>query len=120
MPHPTFTYRMQYIPGLSHNAYKLPNGATKPHVRRWMRELSALVGASDIPSAPQYVVGIRGRFADERRPDISNLFKVILDAVELGLKVNDKYFTAVDNGYETGYLSPEIIITVTPKGSTNE
>ena len=105
---------MPYIGGiLSENAYKFPGGRrTKPFVRMWMRELAEKVKELDIPQCETYEVGVFGRFTDERRPDISNLFKVTSDAVEDGLGVNDKHFRLVDKGYSLGHFDPELVITI--------
>jgi hypothetical protein len=43
---------------------------------------------------------------------MQNLFDLVSDAVQDGLGVNDKYFTITDDGYETGYLEPELVITI--------
>lgn len=107
-----YQFRMPYFSELSENSYKLPTRGTKPRVKSWMRQLCQKVREADIPTARKYTVGVRGHFADERRPDIPNLFKVSLDAVQMGLNLNDKHFTARDNGYETGYLKPELVITI--------
>lgn len=107
-----YQFHTPYFGELSENSYKLPNRATKPHVRKWMNHLAEAVRAAHVPTSPRYVVGVRGHFSDGRRPDISNLFKVALDAVQDGLGVNDKFFQARDDGYETGYLKPELVITI--------
>lgn len=104
-----------YIGGiLSENSYKLPTRGTKPVVKRWMSNLADEVRNLKL-NGETYRVGIRGLFYDERRPDISNLFKVVSDAVQKGLGINDKYFTLIDNGYETGYLEPKLVITIEPR-----
>lgn len=106
---------MPYLGGiLSENNYKLPSRGTKPFVKRWMRELAEAVRELDIPKSESYEIGVFGRFTDERRPDISNLFKITLDAVEKGLGVNDKHFKATDRGYKLGFLDPELVITIEP------
>jgi hypothetical protein len=58
------------------------------------------------------MISVRGRFVDNRRPDISNLFKIISDAVQDGLGVNDKYFRLHDDGYATGFENPYLVIRV--------
>ena len=111
---------MPYIGGiLSENSYKMLTRGTKPFVKRWMRELATAVKELDIPKSESYEVGIFGRFTDERRPDVSNLFKITLDAIEKGLGVNDKHFRAVDKGYNLGHLDPELVITIEPLGGEN-
>jgi len=109
---------MPYFGELSENSYKLPNRATKPHVRAWMADLARQVSEVNVPKCKRYVVGIRGYFPSESRPDIPNLYKVTLDAVEDGLGINDKHFTARDDGYELGHVKPYLRITV--EGVENE
>ena len=105
---------MPYIGGiLSENAYKWGTRGTKPFVKRWMRELAGKVKELDIPQVGSYEIELFGRFTDERRPDLSNLHKVIGDALQKGLGVNDKTFRFVDKGYSLGHLSPELEITIT-------
>ncbi len=103
---------MPYIPEISKNSCKFPRGGIKPHVRNWMNDLSLKIADANIPQLGQYVVGIHGRFLSEVRPDIPNFFDIVLDAVQNGLEVNDKFFRARDDGYETGYVKPELIITI--------
>lgn len=106
---------MPYLGGiLSENAYKFRTRGTKPFVRMWMKELANKVRALNIPICEFYEIGVFGRFTDERRPDISNLFKVTSDAIEDGLGVNDKYFRMKDDGYKLGYTNPELVITIKP------
>lgn len=104
---------MAYIGGiLSENAYKFRTKGTKPFVKLWMRELADKVRDLNIEKCGSYEIGVYGKFTDERRPDISNLFKIISDAIEKGLGVNDKYFRMVDKGYELGHIDPELVITI--------
>jgi len=104
-----------YLGGiLSENAYKYSTRGTKPFVRLWMKELAEKVRQLDIPRYETYEIGVFGKFTDERRPDIPNLFKVISDAIEKGLGVNDKHFRLIDKGYELGWTDPELVITITP------
>lgn len=107
---------MPYIGSiLSENNYKYHlTKKTKPFVRMWMRDLANKVKLLEVPRSESYEVGVFGRFSDDRRPDISNLFKVISDAVQDGLEVNDKHFRLVDRGYTLGHWDPELVITVTP------
>src|SRR3972149_3725552 len=100
---------MSYIGGiLSENSYKFLSRGTKPYVKMWMRELSGKVGLLKVPSAGSYEIRVFGKFTDERRPDISNLFKVISDAIQEGLVVNDKHFRMIDSGYRLGFLDQEL------------
>lgn len=109
---------MPYIGGiLSENAYKFQTRGTKPFVKLWMRELAEKARELEVPRCKVYEVGVFCRFRDERRPDTSNLFKVIGDALQKGLGVNDKHFRFVDRGYEVGWSDPELVITI---GGYNE
>jgi len=104
---------MPYIGGiLSENSYKFLTRGTKPFVKRWMRELADKVRALNLPIMVACNVSVHGKFSNERRPDISNLFKVVSDAVAQGLGMDDKFFTVVDNGYETGCLDPVLVISI--------
>ena len=111
---------MPYIGGiLSDNAYKYATRGTKPIVKFWKKELAERAQALDIPQAEEYEVQVFGKFADERRPDIANLFKVIGDGLKKtrdysGLGTDDKHFKFKDMGYELGHLDPELEITIIP------
>lgn len=110
-----YSVTMPYIGGiLSENAYKFRTRGTKPFVKLWMRELAEKVKLLEIPKVEKYEVGVFGKFSDERRPDISNLFKICMDAVAKGLDMDDKNFTAVDKGYRLGFFDPELVITIIP------
>lgn len=112
----SYVVEMAYIGGiLSENAYKMANRRTRPFVRRWMNELTEKVRRLDVPSASSYIISVTGRFTDERRPDVSNLFKVISDAIQPGLGVNDKFFRMLDNGYSLGFVDPTLIIEIQPQ-----
>lgn len=112
---------MPYLGGiLSDNAYKYATRRTKPIVRIWKKELAEKAQALGIPESQKYEIEVFGRFTDERRPDISNLFKVIGDGLKktknyYGLGVDDKHFLMKDMGYKLGYLDPEIVITIKAK-----
>ena len=109
----SYEFEMPYISELSENSYKWLGGrGTKPHIKRWMLQLAQKIVKAEVPKAKQYIVGVRGYFRDGRRPDISNLFKVTLDAAEDGLGVNDKHFIAKDDGYELGHLYQHLKITI--------
>lgn len=106
---------MPYIGAiLSSNFYKFSSRGTKPVVRIWMNELADKVKGLGIPKCNRYEIRIFGRFWDERRPDLSNLHKVIGDSIEKGLGVNDKNFLFRDVGYEVGKFDPELEIEVVP------
>jgi len=112
---------MPYIGGiLSDNSYKFLNKSTKPIVNMWKKELAKRAEELDIPkNIVQFHIKVHGKFEDERRPDIPNLFKVILDGLKktksyYGLGVDDKHFRAEDDGYELGFLNPVLEITIIP------
>ncbi len=111
---------MPYLGGiLSDNAYKYQTRGTKPIVKIWKKELAEKAQALNIPESDKYEIEVRGRFMDERRPDLSNLFKIIGDGLKktkgyYGLGVDDKHFQLKDMGYELGHLDPEIVITIKP------
>ena len=113
---------MPYIGNiLSDNYYKFLNKATKPIVTIWKKELAQKVEALDIPEVEEYEIEISGRFTDERRPDVPNLFKVVLDSLKKtklykGLGVDDKHIHPKDAGYELGHLDPEVEIIIYPGG----
>lgn len=83
-----------YIGGiLSVNQYKHKGGLyTKPEVKAWMEELGWLVKLAHIEDWKlPLVVTCSGQFRDHRSvPDLSNLSKVILDALEEVSGVNDR------------------------------
>ncbi len=111
----TLMIRMPYIGGvLSENFYKRRNYNTKGVVKSWKALLTEHVEKGDLPKASRYQIGVKGFFKDERRPDISNLFKIISDAVQDGLQVNDKYFIMVDEGCVECSEREEVVITICP------
>lgn len=104
---------MSYIGGiLSENAYKFQTRGTKPFVKLWMNELADKVRELPVDKSDTYEIRLFGKFWDERRPDLSNLHKVIGDALEKGLGVNDKHFLFVDEGVSLGHIDPELVITI--------
>jgi hypothetical protein len=111
---------MPYLGGiLSDNGYKFLNKATKPIVSIWKRELAEKAEALKVPEVEGYEIRLFGRFTDERRPDLSNLHKVIGDGLKKtnswkGLGTDDKHFAFIDEGYNLGVLSPEIEIIIIP------
>lgn len=111
---------MPYLGGiLTDNNYKYATRRTKPIVRLWKKELAGKAQALNIPQADSYKIEVYGKFTDERRPDIPNLFKVIGDGLKrtkdyFGLGVDDKHFRLKDVGYELGHLDPEIEIIIKP------
>ena len=111
---------MPYIgKDLSVNYYRIRGRAgvqtnkIKPHVTAWMEDLASKVrkGMQGCVSS-RLVVSVLGKFRDDRVPDIDNLAKVILDAVEMGTGRNDRDMRFISEGYLTGYSSPCLDITV--------
>jgi len=110
---------MPYIGGvLSENAYKYLTKRTKPFVRLWMCELAEKAEQLNIPESKGYTIELYGKFWDlNGTPDLSNLHKVIGDALKKtkqwnGLGIDDKNFLFVDKGYELGKFDPELEITI--------
>ena len=107
-----YKVEMPYIGGvISKNDFKWGRG-TKKEVKFWMGELAGKVRELGIPKFFKYEVGIFGKFHDERRPDMQNLFEVVSDAVEDGLGVNDKNFIIADDGYSVGWERPILVIRI--------
>lgn len=122
---------MPYFRDLSVNYYKIvgkggrKTPATKPEVKKWMTELTRIsrekahaaygneFGSFIIPLNLYPInVEVHGYFKDERVPDLDNLAKVILDALKVGIVVDDKHMRYVAGGYETGYDEPRLEIEV--------
>ena len=116
-----FKVSMPYIGGiLSDNSYKFLNKNTRPIVTLWKKDLASQVEDLGVPEAKAYEIQVYGKFTDERRPDVSNLFKVIGDALKKtnqykGLGIDDKHFHLKDMGCELGHVDPVIEITIVPE-----
>ena len=110
-------FSMPYIGGvLSVNRYKHKGGIyTKREVKQWMDALAILANNNlrkEKVKVP-VIIHITGLFKDKRVPDLANLHKVIGDALETALDINDKHFRFVDEGYEINKrFLPEIIIGI--------
>ena len=106
------TVRMPYIGSvLSVNHYKY-GYYTKPEVKGWMEELGWKIKPSHIEGwfLPLKVT-CDGVFKDKRnQPDLSNLSKVILDAIQATTTINDRDMRWCDG--EVTYGEPELIITI--------
>lgn len=104
---------MMYWGGLSVNRYKIgKTKCTDPKVKKWMSILAQVIKGYSSELQPPITIKLSGRFRDERYPDLSNLHKVIGDAVQMGLGINDKFYRFVDGEVTTGCLNPEIEIEV--------
>lgn len=109
---------MPYIGGvLSVNSYKVrgrsgvATNKTKRVVELWMNELTEKVKGFE--HSGSLTVNLFGKFIDDRAPDLDNLAKVILDAVKVGVGLDDKYIKFKAMGYDTGYERPVLEITLT-------
>ena len=109
---------MPYIGGvLSVNSYKIrgkggvATNKTRPEVTLWMSKLTEKVKGFEHNGS--LTVSLFGKFTDERAPDLSNLHKVVGDAIKVGIGLDDKYFKFIDLGYETGCDRPVLEITLT-------
>lgn len=112
----SYIVQMPYIGNiLSVNNYKFGTRGTKPYVKMWMRELAERANKLEIPQAEEYDIELFARFTDERRPDLSNLHKVIGDALQEGLGIDDKHIFFSDKGYELGHLDQSLTITIIPR-----
>lgn len=93
MSNNSITIELPYIGGiLSVNHYKFFGGRyTRPEVKQWMERLGWSIKFYHIEDwGLPLIVTCSGRFRDKRVPDLSNLSKVILDAIEEATGVNDK------------------------------
>lgn len=102
---------------LSVNYYKIvgrsgfKTNKTRPEVEEWMVELAERVKGVQFTS-DHLTISLFGRFTDSRVPDLANLHKVIGDAIADGLGMDDRNFKFRDLGYSTGWLRPELEITI--------
>ena len=106
---------------LSVNAMKIVVKGRRTHrnfseVDDWMFQLALKVSHLKGQLKPPIKVGLFGKFRDERRPDLHNLHKVLGDALEEGLGINDKDILISDEGFELGYLDQELVITISGGG----
>ncbi len=103
---------MDYIgKELSVNHYKWGR-YTKTETKNWMEELGWKLRPYHIEDWKlPLTVQCDGHFKDERRPDLHNLSKVILDAIEEATGINDKHMRWKD-GYVLIGEEPKLIITI--------
>jgi len=115
------TVLMPYIGGvLSVNDYKVyrkgfTTNATKPIVKYWMSSLTARV--KDHPEFESVhhkdvTIKLTGFFKDSRHCDLHNLHKIIADAIESAIEVNDKYAKFIDGDSLIGHHPPVIRIEI--------
>jgi len=114
---------MPYIGrALSVNYYKITGkggrhtNKTRPETEDWMFQLGDRV--REHPEYPELfgvpvIVELNGRFVDRTStPDLHNLGKVIMDALEPVLGINDKYLEFRSGKFELGCIPPELIISI--------
>jgi len=110
--------QMEYIgKQLSVNHYKVSGYHTRRDVQKWMDDLATmvtlLVCTQKLQVNPPLTVEIRGKFRDRRsRPDLHNLHKVIADALEAGLGIDDQHIGFRDGDVEVGCDDPHISIRI--------
>ena len=93
-------------------AWKLTPEAAATKTEIIWKAKNAIAFTTWIPVAPLRVI-IEGYFADKRHAiDIHNSLKLVCDALEDALGVNDKYFRVECLDPVFGSSSPSIIITV--------
>jgi len=107
------TVDMHYLPTLSVNRYKTALGITRHEVKDWMGQLAWVVQwALEISMKPPIKVRVEGEFKNKRStPDLHNLHKVICDAVQDGLLIDDKHFQ-VEDGVSGIADPPRLRITI--------
>ena len=117
------TIRMPYLGKiLSVNHYKF-GYFTRPEVKAWMEELGWLIKGHHIEEWKiPLKVTCDGVFKDKRsQPDLSNLSKVILDAIEETTGINDRDMRWCDGGVaycddSPDYKEPILLVTIEELG----
>ena len=108
---------------LSENYYKIvgrrgvKTNKTRSDVVKWMGELTDKVRGFPT-GGNSLTVYVKGKFYDGRVPDIDNLAKVILDAIKVGVGLDDRYIKFVSLGYEIDWSRPVLEITLANEGET--
>lgn len=98
---------------ISVNHYKYAGGIyTKPEAKAWMDELGWRIKVNHIEEWRQPLkVRCDGRFKNKAsQPDLSNLSKIIMDAIEETTGVNDRNMRWQDGDVEYGL--PTLWITI--------
>jgi len=105
---------MAYIgKSLSVNHFKYFGKYTKPDTKLWMQNLAFIIRSYCKNWQPPVTIKLSGGFLNERsRPDLHNLHKVIGDAVQDGLGINDKHFSFVDGEVKVGIDYPYMEIEI--------
>ncbi len=86
----------------------------KPEAKAWQKEFQWLLKHLHLENWKLPLeIKCDGYFKDARSAcDLSNLSKVILDAIEELIGVNDKYFRWHDGNRDIGFKEPHLIITL--------
>lgn len=106
---------------LSVNHYKYFSSKlrrTRTDTRQWMTFLVRLVAPKVLVHSAGFesaTITLEGFFKDKRAPDLANLHKVIGDALQEALHLNDKHFNFVDTGKHFGCTNPFLTMIVTIK-----
>jgi len=112
----TITIEMQYIGAvLSVNHYKF-RYYTKPETKAWMEALGWQIKGAHIEDWKlPLTVRCDGRFTNKRsQPDLSNLSKVVLDAIQEATGVDDRDMRWQDGNVTYG--TPTLFITISETG----
>lgn len=110
------TVRVPYIGAvLTANHYKYRGGIhTRKEVKAWMQALGYELNINHLNwqslTLPLHII-CDGVFNDKRHPDLSNLAKVVLDAIQDASGINDKNMRWHDGDVFYG-SKPELIITI--------
>lgn len=113
---PSMTIEMEYFRNLSVNYYRTKDGRVKSDVKQWRDELAFIIkanmNAQDLEFKTPLKVRVDGQFKDKRSmPDLHNLLKVVCDAVEKGLGIDDRqYFT--ETGQPEVGPEPKVIVAI--------
>ena len=106
---------------LSVNYYKVtgrggrPTNKTRPEVELWMDKLGTFIKEREdylVFRGRPLIVELTGYFQDGRHPDLHNLHKVIADALQSALGINDKYIRFRDLDPVVGALTPTLDINI--------
>lgn len=122
-PHPLMAQRLDIkvpYPGscLSVNHYKYYRSGlrrTKTETRHWMEQFIALIQPKLLIHTKEFesaTITLEGYFKDKRSPDLANLHKVIGDALQEAICLNDKYFDFVDKGCQFGCVKPFLSMVI--------
>ena len=92
--------------------------ALRKKAKKWrdnlaLQMVAALKGVANPPSPP-ITIYLHGHFAKKRKPpDLSNLHKLIGDAVQAATGINDREFRWHDLGYRVGGSAKEAFLRIT-------